>query len=105
MSKEGRDEVRLRRSSVRTVGVLALGVVLAGCATMPDSGTPVPDSGSQDANTQATRLVVVADPPRPGNCRRTCSSGSSTTWSVMRRTTAPPRSTWRILTPGTPAPR
>ena len=58
--------VRLRRSSVRTLGAMALGMVLAGCATMPDNGTPAPDSSSQDANTQDTRLVVVAVPPQAG---------------------------------------
>jgi len=56
--------VRPRRSDVRVLGVLALGMVLAGCATMPDSGAPAPISGSQDANTQSTQLVVVAVPPQ-----------------------------------------
>ena len=58
--------VRLRRSSARTLGALALGMLLAGCATMPDSGAPAPNSGSQDANTEANRLVVVAVPPQAG---------------------------------------
>ena len=59
--------VRLRRSSARTLGALALGMLLAGCATMPDSGAPAPNSGSQDANTDANnRLVVVAVPPQAG---------------------------------------
>jgi hypothetical protein len=57
--------VRLRRGSVRTLGAMALGMLLAGCATMPDSGAPATDSGSQESNTQSTRLVVVAVPPQP----------------------------------------
>ncbi|QMU75317.1 hypothetical protein GXW83_05655 [Streptacidiphilus sp. PB12-B1b] len=59
--------VRLRRGSARTLGAMALGMVLAGCATMPDSGAPAPDAGSQDSSTQSTRLVVVAVPPQPGD--------------------------------------
>ncbi|QMU67868.1 LpqB family beta-propeller domain-containing protein [Streptacidiphilus sp. P02-A3a] len=59
--------VRLRRSSVRGLSALALGMVLTGCATMPDSGAPGPDSGSQETTNQANnRLVVVAVPPQAG---------------------------------------
>jgi Lipoprotein LpqB beta-propeller domain/Sporulation and spore germination len=58
--------VRLRRSSGRAFGALVLGMVLAGCATMPDGGAPAPNSGSQDTDTQANRLVVVAVPPQVG---------------------------------------
>ena len=58
--------VRLRRSSAQGLWALALGMVLAGCATMPDSGVPVAESGSQGTNSQANRLVVVAVPPQAG---------------------------------------
>ena len=58
--------VRLRRSSARTLMGLALGMLLAGCATMPDSGVPASETGSQSGDTQATQVVVVAVRPQAG---------------------------------------
>ncbi len=57
--------VLLCRSSVRAAGALAMGVVLAGCATMPDSGAPVPGSGDQSSSVQNSQVVVFAIPPEP----------------------------------------
>ncbi|WP_081982318.1 LpqB family beta-propeller domain-containing protein [Streptacidiphilus albus] len=57
--------VLLRRSSVRAAGAMALGVVLAGCATMPDSGAPVLGSSDQSSSVQDSQVVVFAIPPQP----------------------------------------
>lgn len=55
------------RSSARTAGALAVGVLLAGCAAMPSKGFPPPSiaSESNGGSTQAAQqVVVVAEPPK-----------------------------------------
>jgi hypothetical protein len=55
--------VRLRRSSVRTATAAALVLMLAGCATMPDSGTPGGSADSQGNDSLNSQVVIIAVPP------------------------------------------
>lgn len=52
------------RRDVRFLGVLGAALLLAGCAAMPDSGTPPRLSTSQN---DAQQVVVVAEPPKAGS--------------------------------------
>lgn len=54
------------RADVRVVGVVAAGLLLAGCATMPSTGAP-PSAPSVvgDSTQSAQQVVVVAEPPKP----------------------------------------
>ncbi|MEY9837666.1 hypothetical protein ABH941_002892 [Streptacidiphilus sp. EB103A] len=58
-----RERTTMRRD-IRVLGVLASALVLAGCAAMPDSGTPPRLSTSVN---DAQQVVVVAEPPKAGN--------------------------------------
>ena len=55
-----RERMTMRRD-IRALGVLASALVLAGCAAMPDSGTPPRLSTSEN---DAQQVVVVAEPPK-----------------------------------------
>lgn len=51
-------------SSRRALGVFAVVLPLAGCATMPSTGAPPSIAGSNGSSQSAQQVVVVAEPPK-----------------------------------------
>ena len=67
--------VLLRRSSVRAAGAFAMGLVLAGCASMPDSGAPVAGPGDPTSSGTTPQVVVWPIPPQAGELPASLLSG------------------------------
>ncbi|MHA6760370.1 GerMN domain-containing protein [Streptacidiphilus sp. PAMC 29251] len=57
----------MTRTSARAVGALAGGLLLAGCATMPSTGSPGAPGASEASTQTAQQVVVVAEPPKAGD--------------------------------------